>query len=61
MLIGFIPFTSLNLVSGYWQVKVMVEVMEEDWEKTAFSTSQGHFEFTKMPLGLINASATFHD
>ena len=28
-------------------------------EKTAFSTSEGHFEFNVMPFGLANAPATF--
>ena len=30
-----------------------------DREKTAFTTSKGLFEFTKMPFGLCNAPATF--
>lgn len=31
----------------------------EDVEKTAFVTSNGHFEWTVMPMGLKNAPATF--
>ena len=36
-----------------------MEVDEKDREKTAFITSKGLFEFTKMPFGLCNAPATF--
>ena len=48
-------FTTLDLITSYWQV----EVNEEDKEKTAFATRKGLFEFNRMPFGLSNAPATF--
>ena len=48
-------FSTLDLISGYWQV----EVDPADREKTAFCTTEGLFEFRVMPFGLCNAPVTF--
>ncbi|GJU84968.1 reverse transcriptase domain-containing protein [Tanacetum coccineum] len=45
----------LDAYKGYHQIKMA----KEDEEKTAFTTSQGIFCYSKMPFGLKNAGATY--
>ena len=48
-------FTSLDLLSGYWQVPME----EESKPLMAFSTHREHLEFQVMPFGLTSATLNF--
>ncbi len=47
-------FSSLDLLSGYWQFPMA----PESREVTAFSTPNGHFEWTRMPF--LSKASTAH-
>ncbi len=48
-------FSSLDLISGYWQLPMA----PESRENTALTTREGHYEFVRMPFGLKYAPLTF--
>ena len=50
-----IYFTTLDLMRGYHQVKMV----EESKEKTAFVCHRSLYQYYRMPFGLTNAPATF--
>ncbi len=52
---GAVIYTIMDMVAGYWQVRVQ----KEDIPKTAFVTIWGQYEYLRMPFELCNAPATF--
>jgi hypothetical protein len=48
-------FSSLDLRSGYWHIKLH----PDDAHKTGFTTPFGNFQFNRTPFGLISAGASF--
>ena len=55
-LVGARYFSTMDLKSGFWQVKMS----EESRQYTAFTVgSLGIYEFLRMPYGLCNVPATF--
>ncbi|XP_043474358.1 uncharacterized protein LOC122506310 [Leptopilina heterotoma] len=48
-------FSVFDLASGFHQI----ELDPNDRSKTAFSTTHGHYEYIRMPMGLKNSPSTF--
>lgn len=53
---GWRVFSVLDMASGYYQI----EMDENSKEFTSFSTNSGHYQFRRMPFGLVNAPFVFN-
>ena len=53
---GYPFYYFLNSYSGYFQIEIDVE----DQEKTTFTCPFGIYAYRRMPFGLCNVPATFH-
>lgn len=48
-------FSVVDLAAGFWQI----EMDPRDKNKTAFNTPSGHYEWNRMPMGLVNSPAVW--
>ena len=52
---GTTCYSSMDLLSGYYQARIL----DEDVPKTSFTTDKGHYQWRVLPMGLSNAPSTF--